>query len=75
MKKLRINKKELMLSDYPERLARLTMTADWFLRHENHKTQGPIAKRQLEEQVEIATKYIEEKYKEEKKHEKKSGKR
>ncbi len=75
MKKIKINKKELMLTDYPERLGRLLMAADWYLRYEKHETQGLIARQQLNEQVQIATRYIEEKYKENKRLEKANGKR
>jgi len=63
-KRLKINKKELMLTDWKERLARLVVASDFFLRYEKHDTMGPISRKQFEEQVEIAKKYIELKAKE-----------
>ena len=65
-KNFKINKKELMLTDWDERLARLVMASNWFLKMEDSQFLGGQARLEFEEQLLIANKFIELKEKEDK---------
>jgi hypothetical protein len=56
---MKIDKKLLAETDYPERLGRLALAADWYLRNEKHPVMGKIAREQLEEQLELVKTWIE----------------
>jgi len=61
---MKINKKLLMQSDYPERLGRLCMAADFYLKYQDNKNISKIAKTQLSQQVELVKMWFELKDKE-----------